>query len=483
VLAAVLCLLDISSRSINLDESATISIVSQHGHALADAIARDGGNMSGYYVLVHALVELFGTSVALVRIPSALAVVATVALTTALGRRLFGLRVGVAAGLLTAVSLPLVAWGQDARGYAPVVALVTASMLALVVAMEGGSRRAFVAYSLCLGAAAYMSFVAVLVVPAQLLVALVYWRGRLRQLALALLGCAVGWLPLVLLASSRGSGQLFWVQTPKLANSKQVLESLASAALRPDFRPTFVATALIAVTALLVAASLWRAVRVRSAAIALVVAWLLVPVTLAFAESELGQSIWLPRNLLTCMPAVALLLGWGALGARRLPAAAAWVVLGLLLIARAVPVAAMYGVSPEDWVAATAYVQSHARAGDCVAFYPEDTRMAFEYYLRDRAPVPTPVLPTLPFGTVRPFVEDYASLTPERVSEIARGCSRLWLMSSHSGQQDGPPASVVNRARYLALRGALRGSYQGRSVRRIGYAAVIRVDLFARARR
>jgi mannosyltransferase len=493
LLAAALCLLDITSRSINLDESATIAIVSQHGHALGDAIARDGGNMSGYYLLLHALVDLFGTGVAVIRLPSAVAVTATVALTTLLGRRLFDARTGLCAGLLAAVSLPLVAWGQDARGYAPVVALVTASMLALVVAMQGGSRKAFLAYWLCLGSAAYMSFVAVLVVPAQLLIVALCWRSRLRSVLAALAACAVSWVPLVLLAGRRGSGQLFWVQAPKPSNSRQVLEALVSSGMRPDLRATFVAVPLLVASALLVLVSVWRAVRARSSGVALVAAWLVVPVALALAESELGQSIWIPRNLLTATPAVALLLAWGVFASRsprmprilrvpRHPQVPAWTVFALLLVARLVPVLALYGVSPEDWKSVTAYVQARSRRGDCVAFYPSDARMAFEYYLRDGAPIPIPVLPTLPFGTVRPFVEDYRSLSVVQVREFARGCSRLWLVSSHSGQSDGPPASRANRARYLALRGALRGSYTGRLVRKFGYAAVIRVDLFARAR-
>ncbi len=475
----MLSLLDITSRSINLDESATIAIVSQHGHALGDAIARDGGNMSGYYLLLHVLVELFGTGVAVIRLPSTVGMTATVALTALLGRRLFDARVGLCAGLLAAVSVPLVAWGQDARGYAPVVALVTGSMLALVVAMQSGSRKAFLAYWLCLGSAAYMSFVAVLVVPAQLLIVALFWRSRLRPALAALAACALSWVPLLVLAGSRGSGQLFWVQAPKPANSVRVLEALMSSGMRPDFRATFVAVPLIVATAMLVLVSAWRAVRAGSFGPVLVAAWLLVPVALAFAESELGQSIWIPRNLLTVMPAVALLAAWGVFSAR-VPPAAAWTVFALLLVARLVPVLALYGVSPEDWKTATAYVQARSQHGDCVAFYPSDSRMAFDYYLRDGAPIPIPVLPTLPFATARPFVEDYRSLSVVQVRELARGCSRLWLVSSHSGQSDGPPASKANRARYLALRGALRDSYTGRLVRRFGYAAVIRVDLFAR---
>ena len=57
LLALGLCLIQIAGRSLGFDESATYAIVSQHGAALRHAIAHDGGNMSGYYVLLHAVVS------------------------------------------------------------------------------------------------------------------------------------------------------------------------------------------------------------------------------------------------------------------------------------------------------------------------------------------------------------------------------------------------------------------------------------------
>src|SRR5690349_12450256 len=63
LLAVVLCLIGISGRSLGFDEAATVAIAGQHGSALWSAIAHDGGNMSGYYVLMHVLIDLFGNGV------------------------------------------------------------------------------------------------------------------------------------------------------------------------------------------------------------------------------------------------------------------------------------------------------------------------------------------------------------------------------------------------------------------------------------
>ena len=76
--AAVLCLLELTGRSLGFDEGATVTIAAQHGSALGSAIAHDGGNMSGFYLLEHVLIGAFGNGAAVVRFPSVVAAVATV---------------------------------------------------------------------------------------------------------------------------------------------------------------------------------------------------------------------------------------------------------------------------------------------------------------------------------------------------------------------------------------------------------------------
>ena len=67
VLAAGLSFYEIGARSIWLDESASISIASQHGAALGTAMAHDGGNMLAYYALVHVMIEVFGNGIVALR--------------------------------------------------------------------------------------------------------------------------------------------------------------------------------------------------------------------------------------------------------------------------------------------------------------------------------------------------------------------------------------------------------------------------------
>ncbi|MBV9838040.1 MAG: glycosyltransferase family 39 protein [Solirubrobacterales bacterium] len=491
ILAAVLCGYQITTRSLGFDEAASVTIASQHGGSLGHAIAHDGGNMSAYYAGLHLVVGALGDGPLAIRLPSAVAVTATVAVVCVLARRLLDSRAALLAGLLSAVSLPLVFWAQDARGYAPMVAFTAGSFLAFVVLVERAVERrpvrwALLAYVGCTSLALYCGLVAVLVVPAQLLT-LVWARRALRPAAAALGATAVCCSPLAVLALDRGPGQLFWVPSPSLTGLKQALELLSSAGLQPSFHATSTTIVLMACTlAMLAVAGLAAAPALAerrpwaTQAPVLALSWLLVPFVLALLESILWQPILVPRNLLVSVPAVALLLAWG-LTHPRVPPPLAWSLLAGLLILRALQLAPSYGVSPEDWRGATGYVLARSRPTDCVAFYPSDGRMAFRYYLvaahLELARAPAPVLPVAPWRALRPYVEDYASLSSGQVSALHTRCPRLWLVSSHEGQADGPARSRANSERYLELVAALGGSYAHSSAVTFGYASRIRVEL------
>jgi mannosyltransferase len=499
-LAAVLCLLDITGRSIGFDEAATLTIAVQHGAALGRAIAHDGGNMSGFYVLLHVLMGWFGNGELVIRLPSALASVLTVGLTGEIARRLFGRRAAFATSLLTAVSLPLVFWAQNARGYALMVALVCAAYLVFLSLQEKPTLGRWVGYVVLMSLATYSSFVAVLVIPAQLLVLLAPGRRhQLRAFGASLVGIAVLCIPLLVLAARRGSGQLFWVPRPTGETEVQVLQSLTSAGLEPSFHATLTTTFLLVFTLgllALIAASFipfWSFGRDRPGR-TLTVTWIVVPALLTFVYSLVFQPLFLPRNLLMSVPAVALLLGAG-ITHPRVPWRAGLALLGLLVVLRGAQVVPSYGVSPEPWQQASAYVLDHARPSDCIAFYPADGRMAFQYYyganIVTSGLLPRPILPILRWGVVRPYVEDYATLSPRQLSSRATGCQRLWFVSSHEGQANGPAISRANRRRFIELRAELARAYGAglpaelglTDTKKFGYASAIHVELLTRSRR
>jgi mannosyltransferase len=487
-LAALLTFLQITGRSLGFDEGATVAIASQHGAALWAGIAHDGGNMSGYYLLLHVLIGAFGNSLLVLRIVPALATVATVALVALIARRLFSPLAALAGGTLAAVSLPLVYWGQTARAYAPMVAFVCAGFLAFIELCDPPDRRPRrwprFAYVAAMTLAMYSSFVAVLVVPAQLLV-LVHRRRAWRPVAAGLGAVALACAPLVVLAVRRGSGQLFWVPHPNRMIETQVLQSLTSAGLTPSFHHTATTYVLMwgTVAAILALVADLVARRRRGEAVwgrALVLSWSIVPSAITFLYSFASQPIFEPRNVLVSTPAISLALATTVSGSRRGRTVAA-VAVALVVALRALQLAPAYGVSPEPWSTVTATVLAQSRPGDCVAFYPLDGRMAFQYYVADdpgglrRAP--RSILPVLPWTRVKSYVEEYATLSPAGLARRAVTCRRLWVISSHEGQADGPALSRAHRAAYFRLDGTLQALFGFSPVASYGYASTIHVQL------
>ena len=491
VLAAVLSLIGLSGRSLGFDEGATASIAAQHGAALWRAIAHDGGNMSGYYLLMHVLVGVFGNGLVVLRLPSVIATAATAGLIAAIGQRLFAdRRVALAAGVLAAVSLPLIYWGQTARGYALMVAFVCAAMLAFIALVDGergsgarASRGPWLCLVAAMGLAMYCSFVAALVIPVQL-VALLARRGAWRRYGSALVAICLLCAPLAVLAVRRGSGQLFWVQPPSRMVDTQVLQALTSAGLQPVFHHSFTTKALMwATLAAVVALVIDTAVRWRRGeavwGMGLVLAWCVLPAGLTFLYSVISHPIFVPRNVLMSTPAVALAFA-AALRDHRWPRYLAPMLLVVVLGARAIPVVRAYGVSPEPWQAVTATVLAQTQPGDCVTFYPADARMAFQYYVGTGAATraaPRSVVPAIAWGTVRPFVEDYALPSRAELARRTAGCRRMWLVSSHEGQRNGPTQSRANRARWFGLAAELERRFGSGHVYKFGYASVIHVQL------
>src|SRR4051812_31246641 len=74
------------------------------------------GVLVPYYLFLHFWIGRFGDSVESMRMPSMIAMTATAAACALLGRRLFGNKAGLLAGLLFAVVPAVSRYGQEIRG-------------------------------------------------------------------------------------------------------------------------------------------------------------------------------------------------------------------------------------------------------------------------------------------------------------------------------------------------------------------------------
>ena len=216
----------------------------------------------------------------------------------------------------------------------------------------------------------------------------------------------------------------------------------------------------------------------------LVLCWAIVPPALVFVYSFVSQPLFQPRNLVTSVPAIALVLAL-AICDRRLPRAVAG---GGAGVGARDPIGAA-GAQLRRLAGAVGRghhaVLTAARPGDCVVFYPEDGHNPFQYYERTAKPVgavaPRSVLPITGWGEVRSYVERYETLSPARQAALASSCRRLWLVSSHEGQSTGPARSRHNLRVFDHFRTQLEQLFGKGQIRTYGYASAIHVRLLRHA--
>jgi mannosyltransferase len=175
-----------------------------------------------YYLLLHGWMVL-GTSPAVMRIPSVLAMIAGVVLTVIIARRLTGSGwAGAFAGLIMALTPTISYYAQTARSYALVFAFVLGATLALLhaVAAEAAGQRAtrrWVAYGALVTVAGYLNELALVVLVAHAVTVLLarYGRRAVAHWAAASAVAVVLVAPLAVLSTSQ-DGAVSWIPRPGL---------------------------------------------------------------------------------------------------------------------------------------------------------------------------------------------------------------------------------------------------------------------------
>jgi mannosyltransferase len=271
-----------------------------------------------WYLIAWADARVLGTGEVALRLPSALAGIATVPVAWAIGRELTPGRraTAIAAAAFVAVNPLLVWYSQEARAYGLFVLLAAVSMLCFLRALREPTPRRMWAFALA-GSLALLShyFAVFLLVP--MVIWLVWSPARRRAAlpaiaALALLGAAL--LPLI---SAQGGHGTQWIGEWALSSRLQAipqyyLTDYYGSALGHGIE-LLVALPIIAG----VAFGLWRVltpVQERGALIALAIAagGILIPVALAFV----GVDYLAPRNLVGAMIPVTALIAVIVVGER-----------------------------------------------------------------------------------------------------------------------------------------------------------------------
>ena len=474
-----LALSGITGPSYWRDEGATLAAVQRPFAQLVRMMGHVDGVHGVYYMIIWPLVRAAGTGEFVTRLPSALAMTVAAGLVAAIGRRLVSPPAGLAAGLVFAVLPQISLYGQDARSYAMVTAFGAAGSYLLLRAIGApGRRRGWLAgYAACMAAMAALNIFGILLLAAHAVtVALTCLRqddGRIRPSMAGLRGgqggkggeggeareggaarsLAPGWLAAaaaavflaspVLLLGFEQRGTASWIKAP----GPRTVTTLWQLVGPPHM---VIAICVLAGCGLAASALTGRAaLRACWPAMlpAVAVPWLLLPPGLLIGIS-FALPLYVPRYVLYCLPAVALLAGAGlaalgqaaGTGLGRAPEAGL-APLGWATGAAALAVIALLGVGVQVSERGPAghndnirrgdqIVAANMRPGDAVLYETYDNLWAAYPYglarLADIAQYQTPAESGTLAGTVLP-----AAVVRQRIS----GTSRLWVVElRHSSQ-------------------------------------------------
>ncbi|WP_405997239.1 glycosyltransferase family 39 protein [Streptomyces sp. NBC_00829] len=346
---------------------------------LLSAVRNVDAVLGAYYLFLHGWMAVVGESATAVRLPSALAMAGATACTALIGRRLFGRRAGLTAGLLFTLVPVVTRYGHEARPYALVVLAVALSTLLLLRALDRpGNRWRWAGYTLSLAAVGLLHLVALTALAGHLVVVALHARSERRTAVrfglAALIGVAAS-APVALLGRAQAGRQIAWIPEPDLS-------SLLT------FWPQLYASALAAGAVTTLAVLAWGE---RRDAVLSATALAVLPPLVLWVVSHGDVSYFYYRYLLFTLPAWVVLAGAGLTAARsRALVAAALVVVALLTLpehqAMRKPYAHFWhGV---DYEGAARTIQKYHRPGDAVVYDrgPDYWRMldvGVRFYLPD----------------------------------------------------------------------------------------------------
>jgi mannosyltransferase len=406
-----------------------------------------------YPFLLYLWLRLAGSSPLAVRFLSTVIGTLTVPLVYVLGRRLFSRPAGYLAAFLAALSPVLVYYSQETRMYGLVTLLAAASVYwtARILSRDAVQPRwvplPYVAYSLTTLGAAYTHYYAFFVILAENLVLLPVLLGQRRWPALrrwlaTQAGLAIAYVPWIAVQSGflggKASARLGEWDLATLVHIAGQTFSAFGAGLAVPPAAAWIITALFLIAAGL---GLITVIRRRRPASWLIVAYLLVPLILAWAVNPI-MPFFYARYLLLIAPAFYLLAACGVLagGRRWRPLVTIALLAGCCF--------GLFGYYTDDaylkgrYGQMMAYVEANAHPGDALILANQLQRPIFEYYQPQD-------LDAYFFPRYEYALED--PRTAHDLETIAAQHPRLWLVRFGNPAEYDPDGYLV---RWLATHGS-----------------------------
>jgi len=284
------------------DELATWSAATRSTGELLDLLKHVDAVSGAYYLLMHGWTSIFGDSLTMLRLPSALAVAGASVFVVLTARKLFDTRTALVSGLLFAVIPSVSRYAQEARSYAFVMLAASAATWLLLRALERPTVLRWLPYALSVAVAGLFHMVSLVFLCSHAAIVLLrWWRSRDRRLLLGYpLAVAVGLLPvlpLVMLGQRQVGRQISWLKTPGLNTFLDYWPGLFGSGL--------VGACILALSAV---SAGWSRGRRPAVEIGLVAA---LPIALTWIISQGHTAYFFDRYQLYTVPAWAVLAGAG----------------------------------------------------------------------------------------------------------------------------------------------------------------------------
>jgi mannosyltransferase len=457
------------------DEAATKAIASRRVVQILATMPHDDLVHGAYYLVVHYVIRLLGSSNHALRLPSVLAMAVACAFTALVAERLASAAgrggaalTGLTAGVIFALLPATIAYAQEARSYALVTMMATIATYLLLRALDDGRPGWWAGYGAAVFLAALFNLFGLLILVAHGLTLLALARPTTaRHWVRRRLGAPLGWvaasavavtllIPVVIIAYGQRTS-LSWISSPSLSREASALARLwaGSAGL---VWPVF------GLAALGVAASVIADRRAPGPA-TVALPWLAAPPAILITFSAL-HPIYDQRYVEFCLPGLAICvasgIGWlwrlagvalGRAGAGRGPGRLTWLA---FLPALAAAVALVVALLPADAVVRSSSYQpdnlereagiiaANARPGDIVFFIPINDRIVSMPFpsswrkLRDIALETSPVASDTLYGT---------DVGPAALLRRFTHVTRVWVISS----ADDPEAAYLATTEPTAL--------------------------------
>lgn len=451
------------------DEAATVDAAQRPVAQIFALLGHVDAVNGAYYLGLHPVIVFLGSSPAVIRAPSVLAMAATAGFTAALGRRLAALAdlpapvlSGLLAGLLLVAAPQATTYAQDARPYAIVTMLATVATYLLVRSLADGRWRWWAGYGAALASAGLFNLFSLLLIVAHGLSLLALAAGpqagrppgrQFVRWAVAITAATAALTPLLVLGY-RQRAQIGWLTRPGWG-TVHVL-----AAVFAGSRAALVPVALLALTGTVAGLVPRSAAGLTPGLIAL--PWLAAPAVILLAVSQV-HPLYTGRYVEFSQPALALLcaagLSWLAgmtarLRHRGLAGPAAWMPSAAIMVILAVLLAGpqqavrLPGSRADNLRWASAALAAHELPGDAVLYLPSSRRILSMadpgpwWRLRDIALAHSPATSATLAGT---------EVSPAVLRQRFARVRRVWLVTIR-GIQQPPPDSRTDQAKVTLTR-------------------------------